>query len=376
MKHLVFASDSFKGTLSSADTAHLLTQAALTVLGDCTCRAVPMADGGEGTVDAVVNALGATKVTARVLDPLGAPVNATYCIAPGGVAVIEMAAASGLTLVPPNLRNPLQTTTYGTGQLILDAINNGCRDVYIAIGGSATNDGGMGCMSALGVRFLNSANQTLAGRGIDLNEVRSISLDNMHHKIAETRFTVMCDVNNPLCGPTGATRIFAAQKGATPSQINELEQGMQNYANVLSRTFGFDVVNVPGAGAAGGLGAALMAILGANRKPGTQTVLQLTHFDEIIADADVVITGEGLLDAQSCMGKVPCGVGECCMSHNIPTITLVGGKGQGWQQILQHGVKQVFALTDYFPLQQCLDNPKQTYLAAATAMMQSIKDTI
>ena len=251
---LVFASDSFKGSLSSEKTAELLMKAAREVFGSCNCIGVPMADGGEGTVDAIITALNGDKVTATVHDPLMNEIQAVYGIADNR-AIIEMAAASGLTLVPESLRDPLETTTYGTGELILDALDHDCRELYIAIGGSATNDGGMGCLRALGARFLDHHGKELTGCGRDLPDVTTIDLDGLDKRLSDTNITVLCDVKNPLCGENGATRTFAAQKGAAPETIELLESGMQNYRAVIQKQFSVDCDTIEGAGAAGGLGA-------------------------------------------------------------------------------------------------------------------------
>ena len=232
MKFL-FASDSFKGSLSSEQTIELLTKAANEVFPDCQCVGVPVADGGEGSVCAVVSAAGGEIITAAVHDPLMNRISAQYGIIDGSKAIIEMAAASGLPLVPDKLRNPMITTTFGTGELIKDALDRGCRDFYIAIGGSATNDGGTGCMRALGVKFLSADGAELSGRGRELADVGAIDTSGLDSRLKECNITVMCDVRNPLCGKNGATHTFAKQKGASPEMIDILEIGMCNYRDVI-----------------------------------------------------------------------------------------------------------------------------------------------
>ena len=264
---LIFASDSFKGSLSSKRTAELLTKAAREVFGTCECIGVPIADGGEGTVDAVIDALKGEKTDILVHDPLMDRIRASYGIV-GDKAVIEMAEASGLTLVPEPLRDPLVTTTYGTGELIRDALSRGCRELYIAIGGSATNDGGMGCLRALGARFLDQDGNELSGCGKDLSAVTKIDLDRLDSRLSDASVTVLCDVKNPLCGKNGATYTFAKQKGATAETMKLLENGMQNYRNVIKRRFGIDCDLIEGTGAAGGLGAALRVFLHAAMQSG------------------------------------------------------------------------------------------------------------
>ena len=270
----VFASDSLKGTLSSADAARLLGGAAERHFPGCSWVAVPMADGGEGTVDALLAACGGEKIRAVVEDPLSRPVEASYAMLPGGRAVIEMAAASGLTLLAPGEHDPRLTSTYGTGQLVLDALERGARDVTVALGGSATNDGGMGLVRALGARPLDAEGIELAGTGADLGRVARVDPSGLSPLVAGASFHTMCDVDNPLVGPEGASLVFGPQKGASPEIARELDDGMRNWAHVLEETFDRSF-NVPGAGAAGGLGAACLAFLGAEPVSGIARVLDL-----------------------------------------------------------------------------------------------------
>ncbi len=305
MPDFLFASDSLKGTLSSAQTAELLGAAARRHFPGCRTRAVPMADGGEGTAQALALAQGGRMMRAAAHDALGRPVAATYALLPHGRAVIEMAAAAGLPLVAPAE-----------------------RDVTIALGGSATNDGGMGCMRALGFRLLGAGREELAGRGGDLALVRAIDCSHADARLSRTSFTVMCDVDNPLLGPDGAARTFAPQKGADASCVRRLERGMENYARVLERTFG-EGFDVPGAGAAGGMGAGCLAFLGAHAEPGVERVLSLVGFDRLLQDADLVVTGEGRLDAQTARGKVVAGVAAACARAGVPCVAVVGSVEPG-----------------------------------------------
>ncbi len=258
---LLFVSDSFKGSLSSSETAALLTKAAKEVFDSCTCMSLPVADGGEGTVEAVTAATHGKIITAEVHNPLMRRIKARYGVT-GSKAVIEMAAASGLPLLSEKERDPLSATTYGTGELIMDALRRGCREITVAIGGSATNDGGMGCVRALGGKFFDKDGRELSGCGRDLTAVDRIALDGLEPLLQEAAITVLCDVKNPLCGANGATRTFSAQKGATPAVTEELEQGMCRYRDVIRRQFGTNCDAMEGAGAAGGLGAALRVFLG------------------------------------------------------------------------------------------------------------------
>ena len=368
----IFASDSFKGSLSSKRTAELLTKAAREVFGECECIGVPVADGGEGTVDAVCGALNGKKVTAAVHDPLMNPIQAAYCIA-GDRAVIEMAAASGLTLVPEDKRDPMDTTTYGTGELILDALDRGCRELYIAIGGSATNDGGMGCMRALGVRFLDKNGRELIGCGRDLSDVAEIDLGGLDKKSSETAITVLCDVKNPLCGGNGATYTFAEQKGATHDTIELLENGMRNYRDVIRDHFGIDCDTIEGAGAAGGLGAALKVFLNASMRSGIETVLDLIRFDDMLEGADLVITGEGRADRQSCFGKVMQGVGLRAKAKGVPVIGLCGSLGEGADELLNYGITKLIALSDNAgSIEDAIADAERYYYETAVRMFREV----
>ena len=369
---LIFASDSFKGSLSSRRTAELLTKAAHEVFGECECIGVPVADGGEGTVDAMCDALKGEKVAAAVHDPLMTPIQATYCIA-GNKAVIETAAASGLTLVPEDKRDPMHTTTYGTGELILDALDRGCRELYIAIGGSATNDGGMGCMRALGARFVDQNGSELTGCGRDLSGVSEIDLNGLDKRLSKTTITVLCDVKNPLCGENGAAYTFAGQKGATPDTMELLENGMRNYRDVIERQFGVDCDTVEGAGAAGGLGAALKVFLNATMQSGIETVLNLIGFDELIKGADLIVTGEGRADYQSACGKVMQGVGLHAKAKGVPVIGLCGSLGEGAEELLKFGITKLFALSDSAgSIEDAIADAERYYLETAVKMFREV----
>ena len=370
---LLFASDSFKGTLSSQEIAQMLTQAVHQVFDDPECIQMPVADGGEGSIDAVVSAVGGTKRKVNVRGPMGEVLEASYAILPDGSAFIEMAQASGITLVPESERNPGIASTYGTGQLIRHAINSGINNIVISIGGSATNDGGLGCLQALGARLYDQNGKLLDGCGNNLLRLAAIDAKEATALLAGKHITVMCDVDNPLCGTDGATHVYAAQKGATPAQIISLEQGMQNYRGILCSSFDIDPNDLPGSGAAGGLGAALLVVLGAQMATGIDAILQMAHFEDKISDVDMVVTGEGRLDLQSCHGKVVCGVARICRRHGVKAFALVGSKGEGWNEILQLGITKAFAVTDYFTLAESLANPRETYLISATKMFNELK---
>ena len=371
---LLFASDSFKGSLTSEKTVALLGKAALEVFGDCDYSGVPVADGGEGTVEAVIAAEHGELVSVKVHGPLMEEADSFYGIFDGNKAVIEMAAASGLPMVPEELRNPLNTTTFGTGELILDALKRGYRDISIAIGGSATNDGGMGCARALGVKFLDRDGNELEGFGRDLARVQTIDVSGMDERVKEAKITVMCDVTNPLCGKDGATRTFGKQKGATPGIMEELEQGMCRYRDVIKETFGTDCDEIAGAGAAGGLGAALKVYFGGDMKSGIETVLELIRFDERLEGVDLVVTGEGRTDWQSCFGKVMQGVGMHAKAKGVPVLGLSGSLGKNAMDICNCGVSSLMTTVNApMPLSEALERAEELYYEGALRMFRFVK---
>ncbi len=373
MKFL-FASDSFKGTLSSEKIIELLNTSAKKVFPHCETSGVPIADGGEGTVDAVIAVTKGEIRRVKVHGPLMEETTAPYGVFHGDSAIIEMAAASGLPMIPAEKRNPLHTTTYGTGELIKDALDAGFRKLSIAIGGSATNDGGMGAMRALGVRFLDREGRELEGCGRDLIRVADLDVSGLHPGVAEAEITVMCDVNNPLTGPDGATYTFGKQKGGTPPVLDELEAGMKQYRQVLEEKLGMDVDKIPGAGAAGGLGAALCVFLHANLKSGIETVLDLIGFDDLLDGVDLVVTGEGRIDWQSAFGKVPSGVGARCRARGIPAVAVVGGMGNGAEKIYEFGIDSILpTINGAMEIGEALERAEELYAGAADRMFRLVK---
>lgn len=373
MKFL-FASDSFKGTLSSDQTIELLTKATEEVFGSCETSGVPVADGGEGTTDAVVKARSGEIITVPVHGPLMEMEQGFYGRLSDTEAILEMAAASGLPMVPEEKRNPLNTTTYGTGELLKAALDAGYTEIAIAIGGSATNDGGMGFASALGIRFLDQDGNVLEGRGEDLEKVAHIDMSGLDPAVKKAHFTVMCDVTNPLCGPDGATYTFGKQKGGTPEILDRLEKGMQNYRDVIIREFGVNPDEIQGSGAAGGLGTALKVFLHAEMKSGIETVLDLIDFDARLEGVDLVVTGEGRTDWQSCFGKVMQGVGDRSAKHQVPVAALCGGLGRDYEKIYAHGICSIMTTVDGpMPLKEALDNASELYYKGAIRMFRFLK---
>lgn len=326
MKKIILAFDSFKGSANSLDIARAAKEAILKEYPLCNVITFPIADGGEGTTEAICTGLNVDKVSCSVHDPLMAPIDVTYGITKDGTtAVLEMAAASGLPLIPDRLRNPMNTSTYGTGEVILDALNKGCRHFIMGLGGSATNDAAIGLLSALGVRFLDNSGNILEPKGSNLIHITSIDDSLFHPAIKESFFTLACDVNNPFYGPQGAAFVYAPQKGASQEEVVALDKGLRHYAAIIKKQKGMDISSTPGAGAAGGMGGGLLPFLQATLKPGIDTILDILHFRESLQDADLVFTGEGKLDAQTAMGKALGGVLKTAREQHVPVIALGGG---------------------------------------------------
>ncbi len=326
MKKIVIAIDSFKGSLSSLEAGQAASKGVQSVFPSCETTVIPIADGGEGVLQVLTSATKGQYISVHAHDPLMNRIESQYAISGDGkTALIEMAAISGLPLVPENKRNPMLTTTFGTGELIKDALDKGCREFIIGIGGSATNDAGLGMLQALGYRFWDNQGYELGHGGQIMKEVAEIDCSNIHPALKESRFTIACDVNNPFYGPNGAAYVFARQKGANDEMIKALNSGMQFLSETIKKSTGKDISNHPGAGAAGGLGGGLLAFLNATLKPGIKLLLDTLHFQEKIKGADFIITGEGRVDRQTAMGKVPSGILEEAKKQNIPVIVIAGG---------------------------------------------------
>ena len=325
MKRVVVASDSFKGCLTSLQVADAVEAGVKSVYPSCEVVKLSVADGGEGTVQALSDAMNGEIVSILVKDPLGREVSASYAmIREKETAVIEVSAASGLTLLSPQERNPLAASSYGSGQIISDALSRGCRNFLMCIGGSAVNDAGMGMLSALGFRFLDEEGNRLEGSGADMSEVCDVDLSQVDPALGEAVFTVACDVDSPFCGTQGAAYVFAPQKGASPEQVKILDEGMSHFASVMKKLTGIDVINIPGAGAAGGIGGAMASFLGAELKSGAEMVLDAVCFDEVLSDTDMVITGEGCLDGQTMTGKLPYCVAQRSAKADVPVAAVCG----------------------------------------------------
>ncbi|GMQ57613.1 glycerate kinase [Vallitalea sediminicola] len=343
MKKIVIASDSFKGTMDSINVCNIVEEGIKNIRPEINTVTIPIADGGEGTVDAFLNAIGGKKVTKTVTGPLFDKIEANYGILDDGSAVIEMAQASGLPLVEGR-ENPLKTTTYGTGELIRDALEKGCKKIIIGIGGSATNDGGVGMASALGVKFLQEDNTEIDLTGEGLGSLATIDTSNLNAKISDCQFIVACDVDNPLYGENGASYIFAPQKGADKEMVKLLDENLKHYAGIVNRDLEINLQKYKGSGAAGGLGAGLVAFVNAELKSGINILLDAVDFDNIIVDADLIITGEGKIDGQSLRGKVPVGIADRAIKYHKPVIAIVGAIGDETDALYERGISSIFSI--------------------------------
>ena len=372
---IVIAPDSFKGSLSAGEVAEAIEAGIRKVFPGAEVRKVPLADGGEGTVRALVEATGGEIREAEVTGPLGEKVKADYGILGNGkTAVIEMATASGLPLVPPGERDPSKTTTYGTGELLKAALREGYREFIIGIGGSATTDGGAGMAQALGVKLLDKRGKEIGFGGSELEKLNRIDITQLDRRIKESRIIVASDVNNPLCGEKGAAHVYGPQKGAGPEMVRKLDEALRNFAEILKRDLRKDVADIPGAGAAGGLGAGLMAFLGATLKPGIEIILEAVELEKKILDADLVITGEGKMDKQTLAGKTPYGVARAAGKHQKPVIAICGTLGEGAEVLYRHGFRAIFPnRKDSMSVEEAMRKAKELTAETAARAMRLTK---
>lgn len=341
---IIIAPDSFKGSASALEVANAIKEGVQRVFSHAQLEIIPMADGGEGTVQSLIDATGGKILVERVVGPLENEVEAIYGIlGDNRTAVIEMAQASGLTHVAPEERNPCITTTYGTGQLIKAALDYGCRKLIIGIGGSATNDGGAGMAEALGVKLLDSNGHEIQRGGGSLDSLDKIDISGIDPRLNSTEIIVACDVNNPLNGKDGASNIYGPQKGATPDMILKLDRNLFHFSTILQRDLNINkiVANIPGSGAAGGLGAGLIAFLNAELRSGIDIIIDATDFKNRIKDANIIITGEGRIDSQTIFGKTPIGIAKLAKSYNIPVIAIAGGISDGAEKVFSFGIDAI-----------------------------------
>ncbi len=341
---IVIAPDSFKGSLSAPEICDIVEGAILKIMPTAEIIKIPISDGGEGLVEVLVRYQSGELIKIKTKDPLSREITAAYGILDGGVAVIEMSAASGLPLLAAGERNPLKTSTYGTGEMIVDAINRGCRKIILGLGGSATNDGGLGVANALGIRFYDQNRELLAPCGENLSRVMDIDTSQLEPLLQGVEIIIACDVENVLCGVQGAAAIYGPQKGADSEMVALLDQGLQDFGQLLEKKATMNLVELKGIGAAGGMALPLVALFKAQLKSGLDIVLDEIGFDSAISGADMIITGEGKTDAQSVMGKVISGVGKRGKNQNIPVVVVSGALDEGYEAIYNCGVVAAFAI--------------------------------
>lgn len=367
--NITIAIDSFKGSLSSMEAGQAVAEGIRRVMPSAGIRIRPLADGGEGTTEALTAGLGGELKSLTVTGPLGRPVTASYgLIRERKMAVLEMASAAGLTLISQEERNPLEATTYGVGEMIRDAIGEGCRHFLVGIGGSATNDGGTGMLSALGFQFLDSEGQPIPLGAKGLENLARISTENARPELSQCSFHIACDVTNPLCGENGCSAVYGPQKGADPEMIRQMDHWMERYGDLAARTFPAADKEAPGAGAAGGLGFAFLTFLNGSLESGVGMVLKEINLKDDIRDADLVITGEGRLDAQTVMGKAPIGVAHLAKEYGKPVIAFSGAVTREAGLCNQHGIDAFFPIMrGVVSLQEALDPGEARINAADTA---------
>ena len=376
LQKIIIALDSFKGSLTSLQAAKACEQGIRHIFPSCNIITLPLADGGEGTLEALVYATKGRYVTSIVHDPLMRPVKAAYGISGDGkTTFIELAQASGLVLLKPEEQNPMKTTTYGTGELIRTAIENGSRNFLMGIGGSATNDAGTGLLQALGFRFFDAENRPVHGCGENLQKIVRIDTQEVMPELAACRFHITCDVTNPLAGPMGAAYVYAPQKGATPEMVGLLDNGLRHFAGIVERECRCNISTIKGAGAAGGTGGTLAAFFHATLDSGIRLLLDALHIAKYASDADLIITGEGKIDRQSFMGKTLQGIVAFGRANNIPVIA-IAGKVEQIPASLKSGIREIYAITPSgMPLPQAMrpETAMRNITATARQIMQRIK---
>jgi glycerate kinase len=372
---IVIAPQGFKGGISGLEAAEAIARGVIAAVPGAETVLAPVADGGDGTLNALVDATGGQVFTSTVTGPLSQPLEAQWGVmGDGRTAVIEMARASGLALVPQRHRNPKITTTLGTGEILKEALDKGFTRIIVGLGGSATNDGGTGMATALGVKFLDAEGRPLHPGGAALARLARIDVSGLHPKLGETSVIAATDVTNPLCGPQGASAIFGPQKGATEDVVRELDAALANFARIVVRDVGRDVAEQPGAGAAGGLGAGLMAFAGAQLQSGIDMICQVLDFDSNLEGADLVITGEGRADRSTIFNKAPVGVARHARAHGVPTVLLAGSLGPGYEELYDHGIASVMCIADRpMTFEQSLTRTGELLESAAERAMRLIQ---
>lgn len=346
MHTFVLAPDSFKESMSAEQACQAMQRGVLQVFPDACCIAVPMADGGEGTVEALLRSLDGQGITCMVTGPLVTQQVSTYfaIVDYGRTAVLEMAKANGIHLLAAEQRNPMLTSTYGTGEMIKQALDRGIEKIIVGLGGSVTNDGGAGMAQALGVQFFNSTGEAIQVCGGNLYQINQIDISQLDARLKNTEILIASDVNNPLCGPNGASAIFGPQKGATPEMVQQLDRNLNHYANLVEASLGISIKNVAGSGAAGGLGFGLMAFADAKLQSGVELIIEQSRLAEKIAQADYVLTGEGKIDSQTALGKTPFGVAQVAQQFNKPVLAFAGLVGEGIESLFDAGFSQIVGI--------------------------------
>lgn len=375
--NIIIAPDSFKGSLSALEVGLAVERGVKRVFSESVTKVIPMADGGEGTMDCLIDATNGRFVKVSVQDPLGRTIDSGFGILGDGVTcVIEMAMSSGLYLIEREERNPLITTTFGVGQLIRAALDQGCRHFIMAVGGSATNDGGAGMLQALGVDLLDAEGSQIGYGGGSLNKLAAIRTNRLDPRIAESQFTVACDVDNPFVGQNGASVVFGPQKGASVEMVKQLDRNLKHFADVIERTLGYAIHDLPGTGAAGGLSGGILAFLNGVLESGVSIVTRVTELEAAVRNADLVITGEGQVDFQTVHGKTPFGVAKVAQVHGVPVIVLAGSVGEGIDSLYQHGVTAVVSIVNRpMTLEEAMKQTAPLLEEAAEQMMRLIKLT-
>jgi len=373
--NIVIAPDSFKECLTATEVANNVSKGILKVLPDATICSIPISDGGEGLLESLVLPFDGTLQLIEVKDPLQRTIKSTYGILKDGTtAVIEMAKASGLELLKEHEKNPLITSTYGTGQLIKDALDKGCTRFIIGLGGSATNDGGTGMLRALGLKFLNKKGEELREGGGVLNELFSIDISGLDKRIENCEVTVACDVSNPLTGNNGASLVYGAQKGGNNRDLKVLDENLKNYANIIEEMLHENIGTIPGAGAAGGTGAGLLAFLNAKLVNGIELILETLQLEKYIKEADLVITGEGKIDQQTLNGKTIAGIAKMSKKHKVPVIVITGKIGEGIDEIYDNGVSAIYSIVNQpMDLSEALKNADILIESCSENIMRTIK---
>jgi glycerate kinase len=371
---ILIAPDSFKESLSAVEVAECIEQGIKNYRPDIDCIKIPLADGGEGTVETILHAVGGEIIPLRVKDPLLREIDSYWGLLPDHeTAILEMATASGLELLSPVERNPMITSTFGTGQLIQSALDRGCSKIYIGIGGSATNDGGAGMAKALGAKLMDKKGKEVEEGGKYLSKICSIDLSLFDHRVGNCEIIVISDVQNPMCGENGASFIYGPQKGADPDMVKQLDFNLHYFGEILEKQFNKKIMTLPGAGAAGGLGGGLVAFCDADIRPGVETFSEITKIEDYIQDADLILTGEGKLDYQTKFGKVPFGIAQLSRKYNKPVIGIAGSLGDGYEELYAYGFQSITSIMEGpITLEGAIKNSRKLIINTAESIIRMI----